>query len=261
MDTFVLLKLLSHLVLPPASMVAGLVVGSLLFVGGAKRFGKAVAIGAVIETAFLCLPPVADVLIEPLEREAREAAMLAAPCCYAAIVLLGGGVSPATPPAMLTADLNDGADRIWFAAQLFHKGAAPRIIVSGGDVRSDDSTGNETEALATRRILVELGVPAQAIVLEGASRNTGENIAFVQAMVPEEPVALVTSAYHMPRALRLARRLGLKASAFPTDYRVPAAARPVWKNWIPGIEAETTAGYAIWEYMALALDWRHPRSN
>jgi uncharacterized SAM-binding protein YcdF (DUF218 family) len=256
MDTFFLLKLLSHLVLPPASMVAGLVAGSLLFVGGMKRLGKAIAIGAVIETALLCLPPIADMLIEPLEQKAREAATLAAPCCYAAIVVLGGGVSPATPPAMPLPHLIDGADRIWYAAQLFHRGTARKIIVSGGDVRSGVPTGNDTEATAMGKLLVELGVPAQAIVVESASRNTRENVAYMQAIVADEPVALVTSAYHMPRALRLARHYGLNAFAFPTDYRIPAAARPTWRNWLPGTEAETTASYAIWEYTALALDWR-----
>jgi uncharacterized SAM-binding protein YcdF (DUF218 family) len=256
MDTFLALKFLGRLALPPASMVLGLIVGGLLTLAGARRLGRTVALGAVLEAAILSLPPVADALVTPLERQASDAAKLAPACCYSAIVLLGGGISPAAPPLMPTSDLNDAADRILFAARLFHKGLAPRIIVSGADARPDPEAGRETDASATRQVLLELGVPSHAIVLEGASRNTGENIAFVRAMVGSEPVALVTSAFHMPRALKLAQQAGLEAFAFPTDYKIPAALRPAWQNWLPGIEAQTTTSLALWEYMGLAFDRR-----
>ena len=71
-----------------------------------------------------------------------------------------------------------------------------------------------------RQFLVALGVPEDRIVMEGKSLNTIENMRETRALVGTARVALVTSGYHMPRALRLARRAGLNAEAFPTDWQV-----------------------------------------
>jgi uncharacterized SAM-binding protein YcdF (DUF218 family) len=256
MDQFLSVKLIAHALLPPASMVLGLLLAVVFMVLGARRLAGVVAVVAVLELAVLSLPTVADALVEPLEKQARDAHKLAPACCYSAIVVLGGGITQASPPSMPVADLNDAADRIRYAAQLFHSNVAPRIVVSGGEVRSHPPPGAETEADAMQALLVEFGVPQTAIVKEGKSRSTGENMAELRRIVGDSAVALVTSAYHMPRALRLAAQLNLKASAFPTDYRVPAPARPLWQNVLPSIEALNTANYALWEYLALVFDRR-----
>ena len=61
-------------------------------------------------------------------------------------------------------------------------------------------------------------MPSEAIVSEGSSLNTLENIRNVRAMVGDGRVALVTSGYHMPRALKIARQGNLNVGAFPTDW-------------------------------------------
>lgn len=256
MDEFLLLKLLSSALLPPASMVVGLLAGAAFFAFGARRAALLVSGLAVLETAALSVPPVADALIEPLERQARAAAQLAPSCCFTAIVVLGGAVLPATPPFTMSFELNDAADRIWYAAELFRRGVAPEIIASGGDARTNRPPGGNTEADAMRQVLLTLGVPDEAIVREGRSRNTRENFAYIRPLVRDQ-IALVTSAYHMPRALKLAHQMHIDAAAFPTDFRIPAGARPPWRNWLPNVEALTTSNYALWEYIALAFDYRH----
>ena len=127
---------------------------------------------------------------------------------------------------------------------------APRIIVSGGSFVAQQGGPAATEAAAMRQFLMDLGVPSSAILEEGMSLNTIENMANVRALVGDKPVALVTSGFHMPRVLRLARRSGLNASAFPTDWRVPVDARVPWENWLPGIGAQAHSGLALWEYAA-----------
>ncbi len=254
MNLLVLLKFLGAALLPPASIAIGVIAGLVLMAIRLRRTGKAIAVLAVLQGILLASPPVADALISPLEREAREAARRAEPCSYSAIVLLGGGVMPAAPPAMPSAHLLEAADRIVHAAQLFHRRMAPKIGVSGGKVRNV----GDTEAQAMKNLLMQLGVPAEAIVLEGRSRNTLENIAFVHQIVGADPVALVTSAYHMPRALRIARRIGLEAAAFPTDWRLPKNARPAWENWLPSLDAERASAFALHEYMAQMFDFRRP---
>lgn len=255
MDTITVLKYLTSLALPPASMAVGLLAGGLLALFRLRRLGLLVAASAIAETLVLSFPPVADALVDPLQAEARAVEAQAPLCCYAAIVVLGGNVIPAAPPYLMEPDLTDAADRTWYAARLYHRGVAPKIIVSGGSFMPQAGVAT-TEAEAMRRFLIDLGVPSEAIVSEGKSLNTIQNIRNVQAMVGEGRVALVTSAYHMPRALQIARQAGLDVGAFPTDWRLPAALRPSWENWIPSIGAMAWSAIALHEHLALRFDPR-----
>jgi len=256
MDTFTLLKFLTHFAMPPASMAVGLLLGGVLAVVGLRRFGRLVVLMAVAQTLVMSFPPVADALLEPLQDKARAAAAQAPACCYDAIVVLGGGMTPAAPPFLLEPDLSDGADRIWYAAQLYHRGVARRIIVSGGSFVEQRGGPATSEAEAMRRFLIDLGVPSEAIVSEGNSLNTLENIRNVRRMVGDARVALITSAFHMPRALKIASHGNLNVGAFPTDWRLPPEARPSWENWVPSIAAMAWSSISLREHIALLLDRR-----
>lgn len=255
MDMFAFLKILSGFALPPASLAAGVLVALVLAMVGLRRLARTIAVLAVAETLVMSFPPVSDALVVPLQDEARAAAAQAPGCCYEAILVLGGGMTPAAPPFLMEPDLGDAADRVWYAAQLYHRGVAKRIIVSGGSLLSAVSPAT-TEAEAMRRFLVELAVPSEAIVSEGNALNTVQNIRNVRQLVGEARVALVTSGYHMPRALQLARRANLNVGAFPTDWRLPADLRPYWENWMPSIAAMAWSGVALHEHMAMLLDRR-----
>jgi uncharacterized SAM-binding protein YcdF (DUF218 family) len=256
MDTFTLLKFLTQFAMPPASMAVGLLLGGVLAVVGLRRFGVLVAGLAIAQTLVMSFPPVADALLEPLQDKARAAAAQAPACCYDAIVVLGGGITPAAPPSLMEPDLADAADRIWYAARLYHRGVARRIIVSGGSFVEQRGGPATNEAEAMRRFLVDLGVPSEAIVSEGNSLNTLENIRNVRQMVGDARVALITSAFHMPRALKIARQGNLNVGAFPTDWRLPPEARPPWENWVPSIAAMAWSSTSLREHIALLLDRR-----
>lgn len=256
MDTFTLLKFLTQFAMPPASMAVGLLLAWGLALAGLHRFSVTVAVLAIAQTLVMSFPPVADALLEPLQDNARAAAAEAPPCCYDAIVVLGGGVTPAMPPYLVDPDLADAADRVWYAARLYHRGVARRIIVSGGSLSPLNTGPATTEAEAMRRFLVDLGVPSEAIISEGNSLNTIENIRNVRRMVGDARVALVTSGYHMPRALKIARQGNLDVGAFPIDWRLPREARPSWENWMPSIAAMAWSSISLREHVALLLDRR-----
>lgn len=256
MDTFLVLKVLAQWALPPASMAVGLVIAGVFALLRWRRLAWLAAAVAVLQTLALSWPPVSDALIQPLEREARARAS-APSCCYDAIVVLGGGITPAAPPYTIEPDLGDGADRMWYAAQLFHRGVAPQIIVSGGGFLAENNGGPATtEAEAMRRFLKDLGVPDRAIIPEDRSLNTIQNIDRVRDMVKGGRVALVTSAYHMRRAMALAQRAGLNAAPFPTDFHAPEEARPWWENWAPSVAALSWSVMALREYVAVMFDRR-----
>ena len=74
---------------------------------------------------------------------------------------------------------------------------------------------------------MELGINGDNIELMPDGRDTYEEIQNILAFVGEEPVALVTSAWHMPRAMGIARKAGLNAVACPADYLSPLDELPL----------------------------------
>jgi uncharacterized SAM-binding protein YcdF (DUF218 family) len=89
-----------------------------------------------------------------------------------------------------------------------------RLIVSGPRMGSD----RQTHARVLADAAVELGFPRERILEIDTARDTEEETVALARLVGGERVALVTSAYHMPRAMRLAKHAGLGAVPCPSDY-------------------------------------------
>jgi len=89
------------------------------------------------------------------------------------IVLLSGGTQPAQYPRS-TVEVGGSGDRVIYAAHLYHQGAAPYILASGGNVPLVGPDTTESEDMAV--LLDMLGVPDDAIWLEKSSRNTAETL-------------------------------------------------------------------------------------
>ena len=256
MTFFTLLKIIGHFALPPASLAIGLLVAAGFALLRFRRFAKFIAVVAILQNIAFSMPMVSDLLMAPLQDEARKEARVAPPCCYDAIVVLGGAVVPPMLPDYPEPSLTSASDRVWHAARLYRQGLAPRIIVSGGNDKLEQGMPTTTEAEAMRRFLTDLGVPREAIVEEGNSLNTIQNILRVRELVKGKKVALVTSGFHMPRALRLARLAGLDVAAFPTNWVSSPQARLSWEDWVPSAASQALSGQALWEYMGLAFDFR-----
>jgi len=137
-----------------------------------------------------------------------------------AIVVLGGGIRGDAGPSLPSLDLNSAADRELFASQLYKAGRSKKIIVSGG---VDPIGGTGIAGVAMKQFLGMLGVPEEAILVEGLSKNTLENAQQVQRLmepVKGKSILLVTSARHMPRAYWLFARTGLRIIPAPADFEI-----------------------------------------
>ncbi len=104
-------------------------------------------------------------------------------------------------------------DRVDKAIRIYRKDPTPpKLIPSGG--RGGDETISEAEAM--RRYLLEQGIPPEDILMEDASATTMENLRFSKQILDglegRKYTALVTSNYHVYRALRYCRRIGLKCT-------------------------------------------------
>jgi uncharacterized SAM-binding protein YcdF (DUF218 family) len=124
-----------------------------------------------------------------------------------AIVVLGAAQYDGRPSPVLRA-------RVDHAIQLWRRGLAPRLIVTGGSGMGDTTT----EAAVERRYAIAHGVPASAILQEPESRSTSESLRNVAAMLGENSreVILVSDPFHMLRLSILARRFGLRPRTSPT---------------------------------------------
>src|SRR5260370_26295670 len=99
MGTFVLLKTLSSLAMPPASLAVALALGMALALFGWRRLARWLVALAIAELLVMSFPPLADAMIKYLEDQARVAELATPRCCYVSIVVLVGAMSPAPPPA------------------------------------------------------------------------------------------------------------------------------------------------------------------
>ena len=170
-------------------------------------------------------------------------------------IVLGGGVGPANPPRRPHPDLGGGADRVWHAARLYRRGLAPIIILTGGRAPGLESRDDiQTEAQAMRLVLIDFGVPDSAMVLEEGARNTRENASRTKALIGEKRVALVTSAFHMPRARALFEAQGLKVLPFPVDFRVVENDTTIL-DFLPSAGALETTTSAMRELLGRVYYW------
>ena len=89
-----------------------------------------------------------------------------------------------------------------------------KLILTGGN---PDASGR-TEAAAMRDVLTEKGVPEDKLILEDQAKSTKENFRNIAGIVSaNEPVVMISSNYHMDRAVRIASQSG-----FPRLMRLPA---------------------------------------
>jgi uncharacterized SAM-binding protein YcdF (DUF218 family) len=216
---FVLSKLLGILIIPSNFVVEIGLVGIVLLLTRFRRLASWLIVTSVVLTALAGFSPLGNVLILPLEQ--RFPPWDSTRGAPDGIVVLGGSILPEI--AAWRGDdsgLNEAAERITATAELARKYPNARIIFSGGNA---SLFGNApAEAAVAFRQLVALGVAPDRITAEDQSRNTIENAVFSRLIAqpkPGERWLLVTSAFHMPRAMAVFRAAGFPVEAYPVDYR------------------------------------------
>jgi len=74
------------------------------------------------------------------------------------------------------------------AAEVYLQGYAPLLVCSGGLGRLTSGTWTDTEAARFAAVVIKEGVPAEAVLLEDRSTNTGENILFTDKLLREKGI-------------------------------------------------------------------------
>jgi uncharacterized SAM-binding protein YcdF (DUF218 family) len=216
---FFLSKTLGVLLLPSNLLIGVGIVGLILLLSRFVSLGRKLVVASVLLIAICGFSPIGKLLLYPLEtRFPPWDDTRGAPD---GIVVLGGAIEPDLSAAHGAAVFGPSIDRIIAAAGLAHRYPNARIVFSGGNAGLD-SSDPAREADFALPVFEGFGFSKDRLIMERRSRNTEENAEFSKALVsPKEGERwlLVTSAYHMARAVGIFRKAGFLVEPYPVDWR------------------------------------------
>lgn len=212
---FILSKTIGYLVYPLSLALLALLFSRWRRKRQEKRAAVCFWLGFVI--LWLCsMPWGTDALLRPLEEPYRNQPP---PAGADAILVLGGALDLAASwPGHL--EYNQGADRFLYSLKLAKQYPKAVVIYAGGTADLFDKS--KTEASLLRQEAIEFGLAPERLFVDDRSRNTRENMVEARRILQQtggSTVLLVTSAFHMPRSMGCARKVGINAVPYPVDFR------------------------------------------
>ncbi len=147
-------------------------------------------------------------------------------------------------------DWHEAVDRFEHSITLYKAGKARAIILTSGAKQN----GKDEEGMHLRRAAIAHGVPSDAILQTIKSENTAEEAANVSALAAShgiKSILLVTSAFHMTRAMLLFERTGLQVTPFPVDYQHGFDNVTYMESYLPDPEALSKSQRVVREFYGL----------
>lgn len=257
---FVLKKFVAFWLMPLPLCLVALAVGlGLMFRARTARLGRALALGALLLLGGLSNSFVSKWLMRPLQAQypaipefvpGSPVPATLAPCRF--VVVLGGGNGHS--PGLSANNLLSGAalSRLSEGVRIVQALPDAKLIVSGPGP-ADGS--RPTHALVLARAAAAMGVaPARILRIEQA-RDTEDEARETQRLAGGAPVALVTSAWHLPRAMALFRSAGLAPLPCPADYRAHTDDALTFDDFLCDAESLTRSTFALRERIGYLWIW------
>ena len=247
---FIIKMIYKILLLPPGSIIFLMILLSIFLKKKNISYWKVLSILTLL-LYLISIPLVGDALIGSLEEKYEPLLNVDGDV----IVMLGGGATLNTPNLDGLGHLTGhAANRLLTSAQLFYDVEVP-ILITGGQVYNH--TGNEGEI--AKRILNQLGVPEEKLMIENKSVNTSQNAEYSKVILEDKgfkkPI-LVTSAFHMHRSVLQFKKYGVEVIPYPTDYQTNITNIFSYNDLIPSINSLKNFSLAIKEYLGImAVKW------
>ncbi|WP_417808832.1 YdcF family protein [Thioclava sp.] len=186
-----------------------------------QRLALGASLSLLVALIVLSLLPLGDLLMQPLERRYPIDPPLSD---VAGIIVLGGAEDAPRSAYWHQMQLNQGAERFTAALALARRFPQAKIVFTGGSGRLRDLASNSPrEASVAGAFFRDQGVRAERLLVDAKARNTSENARNALALarpVPGSRWVLVTSAFHMPRAMSSFERAGWQGVLpWPVDFR------------------------------------------
>lgn len=213
---------------------------ALLPFSGFRRVAVATLLSCTAIYGLFGLGPIVYALLAPLERAYPALTDLSAVKQIDTIVVLTGYGSrnQQLPPGN---HLNVSSTyRLVHGLWLLTAQPQPRMLISG----------SRESAEAMRAVALALGVPSGRVLLDSEAQDTGASAEHMQLLLAGNRCALVTSAGHMPRAMRTFRRHGFKCIPAPIEFYTiyPMS----FFDFLPSAHNLMLSDLALHEYLALA---------
>ena len=188
-------------------------------------------------------------LVAQLENELAAGGTQSSTVALDAVFVLGGGTSRGPNGEV---ELGRSGDRLRRAAALFHAGRTRRLIASGHSFTDGRDLSAETAALWK-----EMGIPDSGILTVPKPVNTKQEMHALAALAHDRGwtrIGIVSSAWHLPRAMALAATAGLAdvvplSSNHLVDPVGPASAR----DWLPTAAGFRQSEVWAWERLGRAV--------
>jgi uncharacterized SAM-binding protein YcdF (DUF218 family) len=246
---------LTTLIMPPALglLILGLgwyarrrlpVLGTLLMTLGLVGSWIMSCNGFAVALSRGALPYVAPILPDQIKTSLADQRVQA-------IIVLGGGMEMASREYGMPQPSDFTIARMHYG--LFLSKATGLPLGFSGGIGHASSSASSTEAAAVQRWLAQLGLPAPRW-LEGRSRDTRENAAMIAPVLAKDQIqriALVTHAWHMPRAQRAFEAAGLTVLPAPMDYIEPK--HDLLLEWLPSAEGLRQTRHVLRELLGTAM--------
>jgi uncharacterized SAM-binding protein YcdF (DUF218 family) len=252
---FVLSKTLGFLFVP-SNVIAGMALLALVLLVLRRPLGKiaaGVALSALVLAAF---SPLGNMLLTPLEQRYPAFDF---PDRIDGIIILGGSYDTQMQGSVSTIVLEEDTQPVAAVASLSRRYPKAKIVFSGG---TDPSFRGPSEAALVKQFFISCGIAPERIETEERSLNTKENAQFTAQLIHparDSSWLLVTSAYHMPRAMRTFQAAGFSVIPFPVGWRTLG-----WRNfWWPAdtatenmrrldVAAHEWIGLAVYQLLGFA---------
>jgi uncharacterized SAM-binding protein YcdF (DUF218 family) len=236
---FIFSKLLSAITQPMFGL-AVVMLAAFIGMGRWPRLARSLLGLSLVVLALLGFEAVPNALLRPLEmRYATPSADTVA--SQVGVIVLGGSFKSAeSMVAHGQVPLGEAAERLTQAAALLHQHPEWALVFLGGEGRLLPT--GLTEAQMARQFFLEQGIAEDRIQLESRSRTTRENAQQVaQLLGPrcQQPWLLITSAWHMPRAMEEFQKTGCRITPYPADYRTG--------NYTPWTEYSLAHSLVLWQ--------------
>jgi uncharacterized SAM-binding protein YcdF (DUF218 family) len=229
-----------------SALLIGVLAG-ILHVCGRKRAAKWAMVAAVAVAYGGSTAILGDALLRPLEHVYSPLREDQATPAVGYIVVLGSDYSPRDGISVTAALDGDGLVRIVEGVRLFRKIRGVHLVVSGGA-----PTGSTAPALGYAKLARDLGVEDGSLIVLDHALDTRAEARDVQMLLGKSPFILVTSAYHMPRAVRLMTGVGAQPLPAPTGQIANSWSRESWRGLLPSSNGLRKTERALHEYLGLA---------
>lgn len=208
---FTLKKLISAFLMPLSIGLTLFIIGLFYLLIQKQKKANFFMIVSFLWIALISYSPFSNSIIQPLE--SKYPSYLNIDKSIKHVLVLGSGHTNNENISEVSQLSKTALMRLSEGIRIYKQLDDAKLILSGYE--GDEKTPN---AIMMKKVAIKLGVKEENIITQEKAKDTQEEANYVEKTVNKSPFILVTSAAHMPRAIKIFEATWLNPIAAPTDY-------------------------------------------